>query len=415
MRFAIGLVLGVLAVVAQTPVAASDDPARRAADSLVRSQLPSGLFTYGFDFLAGAPLQEDNIVRQVGIVYFLAEFYLHSGDESVRPAIQTGLSGAGTRSVPFGKGTLQSVIEHTGVLSLPAGRSKLRGALDRLGLLGRSEGDGKVVTSDNTSATAFAGTTALALLAELQYYRASRDDRFAQLRSAWLKGLLTLHVPRRGFRLAPRSIEESDYFNGEGWLALAYYQRLFPQDEAAKSILSALDAYLMARHGEQESEAFYHWGTMAAATRFATTSDASFLKFIKRQAELALNASWWKSAAPYNTCGAMEGLVTAVRVLESADAGSETLTQRLRERIRDEMKKNRRLQIPPGAERLQLGRDTYLTSPHLKDYAGAFLEGPFLPSVRIDYTGHCLSAMVKLERYRLSRSSRERNGLQNFP
>ena len=111
----------------------------------------------------------------------------------------------------------------------------------------------------------------------------------------------------------------------------------------------------------------------------------------------------------------MEGLVTAVRVLESADAGSETLTQRLRERIRDEMKKNRRLQIPPGAERLQLGRDTYLTSPHLKDYAGAFLEGPFLPSVRIDYTGHCLSAMVKLERYRLSRSSRERNGLQNFP
>jgi len=81
----------------------------------------------------------------------------------------------------------------------------------------------------------------------------------------------------------------------------------------------------------------------------------------------------------------MEGLVTAVRVLESADAGSEALTQRLRERIRDEMKKNRRLQIPPGRA-VQLGRDTYLTSPHLKDYAGAFLEGPFLPSVRIDYT-----------------------------
>lgn len=404
MRFVIGLVLGALVVAAETPVAASQDQARQAVDWLVRSQLPSGLFTYGFDFLAGVPLQQDNIVRQVGIVYFLAEFYGHSGDESVRPAIQTGLSGAGMRSVPIGKGALQSVIEHTGVLSLPAGRFKLRAALDRLGLLGRTDGDGKVVTADKTYATAFTGTTALALLAELQYSRASGDDRFAQLRSAWLKGLLSLYVPRRGFRLSPTSIDESDYFNGEGWFALAYYQLLFPQDQAIKSILPALDGYLMARYGEQASQAFYHWGTMAAATRFATTSDASFLNFIKRQAELVLKARWWKSVAPYNTCAVMEGLVTAVGVLESADAGREALTQRLRERIRNEMEKNRRLQISPRAERLQLGSDTYLTSPKLKEYSGAFLEGPFLPYARIDYTGHCLSTMVKLERYRLSQA-----------
>jgi len=82
----------------------------------------------------------------------------------------------------------------------------------------------------------------------------------------------------------------------------------------------------------------------------------------------------------------------------------EALTQRLRERIRNEMEKNRRLQISPRAERLQLGSDTYLTSPKLKEYAGAFLEGPFLPYARIDYTGHCLSTMVKLERYRLSQA-----------
>ena len=398
MRLVIGLVVGAIVLPGEMPTPASPDQTRPAVDWLIGSQLPSGLFRYGFDFLAGVPLQEDNIVRQVGIVYFLAEFYLHSGDESVRSAIQTGLSGAGMRSVPIGKRTLQSLLERTGVLSLPAGRFKLRAALDRLGLLYRPDGDGKVVTADRTYATAFTGTTALALLAELQYSQASGDHRFAQLRSAWLKGLLTLYIPRHGFRLSPTSIDEADYFNGEAWLALAYYQTLFPRDPAIESILPALDGYLMARYGEEASPRFYHWGTMAAATRFAATSDASFLNFIRRQAELALNARWWKAVARYNTCAVMEGLVTAVVVLESADGGRQALTQRLRERIRDEMEKNRRLQISPRAERLQVGRDTYLASPKLKEYVGAFLEGPSLPYARIDYTGHCLSTMVKLDR-----------------
>ncbi len=43
----------------------------------------------------------------------------------------------------------------------------------------------------------------------------------------------------------------------------------------------------------------------------------------------------------------------------------------------------------------------YLASPRLPVYVGAFLAGVYRPYTRIDYTQHCLSAMIKLERYEL--------------
>jgi hypothetical protein len=59
-----------------------------------------------------------------------------------------------------------------------------------------------------------AGTVALALLAELVYANASGDNRFADLRSAWLQGLLSLRIPGGGFRQTPVSIDDADYYNG---------------------------------------------------------------------------------------------------------------------------------------------------------------------------------------------------------
>jgi hypothetical protein len=67
----------------------------------------------------------------------------------------------------------------------------------------------------------------------------------------------------------------------------------------------------------------------------------------------------------------------------------------LRLQIDSEMIKNVSLQIQPGQTRIELGNDTYLSSPSVANYAGAFLAGGHQPYVRIDYTEHCICALLE--------------------
>ena len=70
--------------------------------------------------------------------------------------------------------------------------------------------------------------------------------------------------------------------------------------------------------------------------------------------------------------------------------------ERLESRLNEEMETIRQLQIPPDTSRMEFGEGIYLISPRLRDFSGAFLEGRFRPSTRVDATAHCVSAMVKL-------------------
>jgi hypothetical protein len=60
-----------------------------------------------------------------------------------------------------------------------------------------------------------------------------------------------------------------------------------------------------------------------------------------------------------------------------------------------------RLQIQPGQTGLTLGGDAYLQAPRMAEYAGGFLAGLYEPLTRVDAAGHCLSAMVTIEREQL--------------
>ncbi len=97
-------------------------------------------------------------------------------------------------------------------------------------------------------------------------------------------------------------------------------------------------------------------------------------------------------------CAQLEGLATAARVLEADDLGAKTIVQRLRGLIDPAMTEVRTLQIMPNQHRMDLKDGSFLWSPKLRDYAGAFLGGPTNPETRIDYTGHCLSTMMILDR-----------------
>ena len=50
---------------------------------------------------------------------------------------------------------------------------------------------------------------------------------------------------------------------------------------------------------------------------------------------------------------------------------------------------------------MALGGEAYLRAPRMAQYAGGFLAGVYEPLTRVDAAGHCLSAMVTIERERL--------------
>lgn len=398
-----GLILSTVAVAfvlgGITPAAAQptdQDRSRQAVDYLLAAQLPSGLFVYDFDFVADRSVEPDNIVRQAGVAYILAEYYRYAPDPRVRRAIEATLKRLGELSLPIGKSRLQSALEQTGLLSVPIGRYKLRAALDRFGLLYRPSGDGKVISLDGRYVFALTGAVAVALLAELQYYQATADNRFGPLRSAWLEGLLSLRIPRGGFRISPGFIDDTPFFDGEGWLALAYYHRVFPRDKRILSALETLETYLMTRYASEVTTGFYQWGAMAAALRLEQTSNPRFLSFIRAQAQTLLEAPRRDEWRGDSSCAHMEGLAVAARVLRAHQDGDPSLLGKVVARLTEEMKKNRELQIPPNEGRVAFGQGVQLISPKLRDFPGAFLVGRFRPYTRIDETAHCLSAMTKL-------------------
>jgi hypothetical protein len=382
---------------------------RATVDSWVASQSTGGLFPYGFNFLADEPTEPDrispsNLIRQAGSAYTLAVYNQYVRDPRLEEPIRRVLSAVDTYSLPISKSNAQRWIERTHVLSLPFARWKLLSTLERFGLLYGTSGEGRVVSPDGRYGSALAGTVALALLTELIYSDAVGDNRFAGLRSAWLQGLLSLRIPGGGFRQTPTSIDDSDYYNGEGWLAVAVYCDLHRDDAQAAVALAELDEALIERYSRKPNPYFYHWGAMAAAQRFATTRNPRFLAFLQKQADFFFDQFQARLKSDGNNCADMEGLAATLAVLVRSGEGNADLAGRIRAWLLGEAGKLPRLQIQPKQTTMALGGEAALHAPRMAEFAGAFLAGVYEPSTRIDAAAHCVSAMVIIERNRLQLS-----------
>jgi hypothetical protein len=404
---AIGIVLGLLAgaLGAYPPAAADDLAAQRAAvHQLVGSQLPSGLLDFDMDFLAGKGLGSGKtvgeksafIARQSGTAYGIAKYLEQTKDARVLAPLIKLIQTLGELSLPVGKTLPQRAVESTGALSLPFLRITVKNTLDGLGLLYASSGDGALVAYEQGYATAWAGTAALALLAELHYFRATGDTRFAPLRERWRNGLGVLRVPGAGFREYPGVIDEGAYANGEAWLAFAVYVDTFPHGSISAEEMRQIDDHMIATYGNASYSAFFHWGSMAASQRFRTTKDRRFVDFLETQARTALDGGP-AADIPMNTCAFVEGLAASAGTLARGGRVDGELYRKLRARVRAEMDKNNALQLRSGQDRIVFGNDGYFFAPRLRDYAGAYLIGRTLLNVRIDMTHHCISAVTEMQ------------------
>jgi len=404
-------VLAALCAVAATPAAvatAADIPAimRLTVDSWTASSQPPDFLPYGFNFLTDKPLEPDrispsNLIRQASSSAALASYYAYTKDPRAGNRIQRTLAAFGKLSLPIGKRRLQQFVEATHILSVPAGRWRLKSALGRFGLLYETSGDGKVVSPDGSYGNALTGTVALALLTELVYSHASGDQSFAGLRAAWRDGLLSLRIPGGGFRQDPSSIEDSDYYNGEAWLALAVYGDMNKDDLRSTNALSDLDDALIRRYSENPSVNFLGWGAMAAAQRYKTTNDPKFLAYLRQLGDGFVARYQRRFAADANNCAAMEGIGAIAAALKQSGENDTDRARALRAWLSNEVTKLDRLQIQPGQKGLALGGEAYLRAPRMAEYSGGFLAGIYDPLTRVDAAGHCLSAMVIIERHQL--------------
>lgn len=378
------------------------DPAWLGAHQLLRAQQPSGQFSFEYDFLLGGPRadteREDGqaayITREAGAAYGLSKYFLHERDPRIAHAIAAALHRWEQLSLPISKSFGQSALESTGVLALPFARYKLEESLRWLGLLYSPRGDGRLIAYGGSYDTASGGATALALLTELHYFEASHDAQFAPLRQAWLKGLLVLYDGVGGFRKLPAFIDENDLTNAEIWLALAYYTRLFPNDAATAAIVKRVDQYMLSVYTKAPNKSFYAWGVQAAAERLAASADNRFRQFIAQQSSAFFGAT--ADNADDNNCSTVEGLATALKVLLKTAQPDQRLITRLRRTIGLEMAKDLSLQIQPAQDRIDLGKGAYIYSPVITQYEGAFLAGVRRPFLRVDYTQHCISALLLL-------------------
>ena len=392
----------IAALLAPTGARAEDDAERirRAVAHTVSIQQPNGLFRYDFDFLAGEPTGEQNMVRQAGTLFALASYLADTNDLAVAPPIATALGALADRSLPLGTGRIQSWLERAGVFAL--GSWRLERALASRGWLYLKEGDGRIVRGDRGGyATAQVGGTALALTSELLYRRTTGDERFAMIRAGWLRGLLALRVPGGGVRDTPETLATGPYGDGETWLALATYHDAFPDDAEVARSLADLEDHLLEKYGASPDHSFYHWGSLSSAARLARGDAARLAAFVAAQSEFMLREVPLAEKPNATTCALIEGLGSAVAVIRAVP-GREDLVARLQARVAAELAHNRTLQIQPGQRGIVLGGGGELNAPSLADSAGAFLAGRYRVYERTDLTQHCISAFLIAQRHGLS-------------
>ena len=323
-------------------------------------QRKTGYFSYEFDFVTGEWSRADELVRQAGASYGLSEYLLTHNDLITKSVVEKAIKAYRLNTIPYKQG--------------------------------------KLLTDNKDLKKAETGATALALIGALQYAKATGDRQFDADIQGWKDGLIALYHPNGGFAGGATDPEESSYFNGETWLALAVYVETYPNDEKIKSIMPAIDTALMKLYSEHPDIGFFHWGLMATARRYEQTKDQKFIDFGAQQVNNFLTEMRPGFDEEVNSCYSVEGMSAVLPVLQKNPKNA-ALATRLLTRVRQEMSKNIAMQITPDQKSLTLIGGRTLIAPEITRYAGAFINGLDRPQIRIDFTQHCLSAMIKSERF----------------
>jgi hypothetical protein len=346
-RKSICLVIAVIALIScqHATEALADSLDKRitlAFGHILNMQKPDGSFEYLLDFSTGNFIPGNNIVRQACVAYVLGEYYVMTKERRAKAPLEAAIQVLRTWSVREGGGFL------------------VKGA-------------------HRTRFEPSSGATALALLAVLEYKEATKSEQFDDMIRDWKNGLMELYIENHGMKTSPDDERESPFYNGESWLALAFYNNRYPDDEQVYALLVRFEKYLMKKYSSELDSGFFHWGLMAAAERYRGTGDDAFISFGLEQISKC-------DRADENPPTYVEGTAELYSVLPDGEQkkGLFDVLMEMNEKMLAEQQIGKTL---PNGSRVHSSA---------KQYLGAFLLWPYEKVTRIDCTQHGLSAMLKL-------------------
>lgn len=332
----------------------------RGINAFIRLFQNDGTVRYTVDFERGGPSSKQNRVREMGSGYGLAYIYAATHRPDLRPIVARFLSYARRISVIQGATALVA-------------------------------GDGQKPMKS--------GATALALLAALYYESESGDTTYADIRAKWARGLMRLFTPGVGVATAPDNPGMSPYYEGETWLALAVYHKLYPENREVAMMMPDLNKTMFDKYAATYRYNFFHWGAQAAAVEYSLTHDPLMKSYLETQMELYLQEPIRDGSS---ACAYAEGLGSFLTVMPASES---SYVQPVRQRLAEQLQVPRLLQDTVYRAHVQ-----HKIAPDSVPFLGLFLNTPNHFKTRSDVSQHCLIALLKAQQVLTPEKSPRRKG-----
>lgn len=351
---------------------------------LVAHLSESGRYIYEVDLATGRTSDPNrgaySLPRHSGTTYFLAELYRLTKQDFLREPIERAIG-------------------------------HLADLAQRGGCRGQGPGDDEFIcVVDRGRAISDLGSTALAVVALVEYQRATGDRRFEPLSRKMSEFLLLMQRDDGSFRhryhvSARRPDEDIElmYYSGEAALALVRMHEVTREDRYLKAADRALQ-WLVSWYDFAAGGYFFgeeHWTCIAAGAAAATLNRPQYLEFCRDYGEFLRRHQQEEGDFAGQIGWVGSYYFTPFAPPQNTPAGSRTESMistyelALAHGVRDD-KLWRQIELAMTyALRQQFGKDSLYRIPWSAAALGAITTGPFDRNVRIDFVQHICSAMIR--------------------
>jgi hypothetical protein len=333
------------------------------------SQEENGHFRYEYAPYEGKYSNDDNIVRQAGMLYQLGEIVRRDTNNIYR------MDNVITRAIHYLRGFTKSASYR----DIPF----------------------RCITDPFDGTNCKVGATSLAVIGIMSFVEARPSERstYAPLIEEYMAYIRAMRKDNAGFRnifypntgLADEN--ESSYGNGEALLALVRYGRYKHFPPHIKSEIDAMITYLHLR--VPYDAALYLWAMAALKDLHSLEPRKEYFDFARAHTDSRMEPFLKRRHEDNNSCSYFEGVASAYSILRK-HLPPDT-AQVYREEIDFWLAKSSLLQIKPSDLMTSdlFGPGRFVRAPNPERALGGFLTGHYQPTQRIDFTQHCLSVYVQ--------------------
>ena len=333
---------------------------------LKQSQELNGHFRYEYSPVSDSYSKEDHIVRQTGSLYVLGEVL---------------------KKDKYNKYGLKSVVENSvSYFEENSETGEFNGHKFRC-----------ILRAENTCTLGGVSLALVGILDLIEMYP-ELEIQYENLITDYLNFILAMKKPNEGFRMDYYMIgeqfkRESDFSNGEAFLALVRYYKHKPTKEVKTVVDDSFD-YFNAEYGNERNYNFYLWGMAAIKDLYKIEPAKNYYDFVKTYTDWRISGYKNQRETSDNKCAYFEGVISAYSLLEPNITEEEK--KYYLEEINFWLTKSKELQVDNnGFINLKFGEKIKVLKP--EKAAGGFLTGlePDKLFQRIDFTQHCLSSYLQ--------------------